>query len=113
MAGRKILSACEIGKMLPQRTDIGAAALLRVPQLLRPSFLHNSPLNTRRHAHAHAHAHAQVLLVKPVTFMNNSGEAVAALAKFYQVPAGRVLVVADDLDQPTAQVRVFAFVSSC
>ncbi|KAG2425984.1 hypothetical protein HXX76_013355 [Chlamydomonas incerta] len=48
----------------------------------------------------------QVLLVKPVTFMNNSGESVAALAKFYRVPPGRVLVVADDLDQPTAQVRL-------
>ena len=28
---------------------------------------------------------AQVLLVKPVTFMNNSGESVSALAKFYKV----------------------------
>ena len=27
----------------------------------------------------------QVLLVKPVTFMNNSGESVGALAKFYKV----------------------------
>lgn len=46
--------------------------------------------------------------MKPVTFMNNSGESVAALAKFYRVPPGRVLVVADDLDQPTAQVRGWA-----
>ncbi|KAG2485648.1 hypothetical protein HYH03_015620 [Edaphochlamys debaryana] len=48
----------------------------------------------------------QVLLVKPVTFMNNSGESVAALAKFYRVPPSRVLVVSDDLDQPVAQVRL-------
>ncbi|GIL89083.1 hypothetical protein Vretimale_16195 [Volvox reticuliferus] len=46
----------------------------------------------------------QVLLVKPVTFMNNSGESVAALAKFYRVPPNRVLVISDDLDQPVAQV---------
>jgi hypothetical protein len=45
-----------------------------------------------------------VLLVKPVTFMNNSGESVAALAKFYRVPPGRVLVISDDLDQPVAKV---------
>lgn len=49
---------------------------------------------------------AQVLLVKPVTFMNNSGESVAALAKFYRVPCHRVLVISDDLDQPVAQVDV-------
>ncbi|GIM12989.1 hypothetical protein Vretimale_16195 [Volvox reticuliferus] len=48
----------------------------------------------------------QVLLVKPVTFMNNSGESVAALAKFYRVPPNRVLVISDDLDQPVAQVRL-------
>lgn len=48
----------------------------------------------------------QVLLVKPVTFMNNSGESVAALAKFYRVPPQRVLVISDDLDMPVAQIRL-------
>lgn len=38
--------------------------------------------------------------------MNNSGESVAALAKFYRVPPKRVLVISDDLDQPVAQVRI-------
>ncbi len=46
--------------------------------------------------------------MKPVTFMNNSGESVAALAKFYRVPPQRVLVISDDLDMPVAQVRVWA-----
>lgn len=32
----------------------------------------------------------QVLLVKPTTFMNNSGEAVSALAKFYKASLSRV-----------------------
>lgn len=32
----------------------------------------------------------KVLLVKPVTFMNNSGDAVGALARFYKVRAPRV-----------------------
>ena len=36
----------------------------------------------------------QVLLVKPVTFMNNSGESVAALAKFYKVSLGENGLVA-------------------
>eukprot|EP00775_Hariotina_reticulata_P009741 gene9741-9899_t len=48
----------------------------------------------------------KVILAKPVTFMNNSGESVAALARFYKVPPQRVLVVSDDLDQPPAAVRL-------
>ncbi|GFR49518.1 hypothetical protein Agub_g11561, partial [Astrephomene gubernaculifera] len=47
-----------------------------------------------------------VLLAKPATFMNNSGEAVGALARFYRVSPGRLLVLADDLDLPLAQVRL-------
>jgi hypothetical protein len=47
-----------------------------------------------------------VLLAKPVTFMNNSGDAVAALARYYKVPLSRCLVVSDDLDQPHAAVRL-------
>ncbi|GBF88928.1 hypothetical protein Rsub_01427 [Raphidocelis subcapitata] len=48
----------------------------------------------------------KVLLAKPVTFMNNSGDAVAALARYYKVPLSRCLVVSDDLDQPHAAVRL-------
>lgn len=48
----------------------------------------------------------RVILAKPVTFMNNSGESVAALARFYKIPHQQVLVIADDLDQPTAAVRL-------
>ncbi|MDQ7011916.1 MAG: aminoacyl-tRNA hydrolase, partial [Mariprofundaceae bacterium] len=42
----------------------------------------------------------KVLLVKPQTFMNNSGEAVAALARYYQVDVSDIFVVFDDLDLP-------------
>ncbi|KAK9813011.1 hypothetical protein WJX72_007421 [[Myrmecia] bisecta] len=48
----------------------------------------------------------KVLLAKPMTFMNNSGEAVGKLVKFYKVPPERVLVIYDDLDLPTAKVRL-------
>jgi hypothetical protein len=40
----------------------------------------------------------QVLLVKPQTFMNCSGESVVPLLKFYKVPPSRLLVLYDDLD---------------
>lgn len=50
----------------------------------------------------------RLLLVKPMTFMNNSGEAVRKLCKYYKVPPSRVLVVYDDLDLPSGSVRLRA-----
>ncbi|RME71932.1 MAG: aminoacyl-tRNA hydrolase [Chloroflexi bacterium] len=47
-----------------------------------------------------------VLLVKPQTFMNLSGEAVGPLARFYKVPADRVLVIFDDIDLPAGALRL-------
>jgi PTH1 family peptidyl-tRNA hydrolase len=47
----------------------------------------------------------QVLLVKPQTFMNSSGESVVPLLKFYKVPPSRLLVVYDDLDIDVRSLR--------
>jgi PTH1 family peptidyl-tRNA hydrolase len=47
-----------------------------------------------------------VMLVKPLTFMNLSGESVGKLSKYYKVPRERVLVIYDDLDLPNAQVKL-------
>src|ERR1700749_4906503 len=51
-------------------------------------------------------AGAPVPLAKPPTFMNPSGGPVAALASFYKVPPGRVLIVHDELDIPFGTVRL-------
>lgn len=40
----------------------------------------------------------QVWLLKPNTYMNRSGQAVAALANFYKIPLEQILVVHDELD---------------
>jgi peptidyl-tRNA hydrolase, PTH1 family len=53
-----------------------------------------------------------VILCQPQTFMNASGEAVGALARFYRLPAGRMLIVVDDADLPLGQVRLRAEGSS-
>lgn len=45
-------------------------------------------------------------LVKPATFMNRSGQAVAALARFYRIAPDEVLVVHDDLDLPPGGIRL-------
>jgi PTH1 family peptidyl-tRNA hydrolase len=48
----------------------------------------------------------KVVLVKPITFMNNSGEAVGTLAHWYKVLPEDVLVVYDELDLPVGRVRL-------
>ena len=47
-----------------------------------------------------------VLVMKPVTYMNLSGEAVGEAARFYKLPADRVLVVSDDVDLPLGKLRL-------
>lgn len=49
---------------------------------------------------------AGVLLMKPQTYMNLSGEAVGQAVKFYKVPADHVIVVSDDISLPTGKLRV-------
>lgn len=48
----------------------------------------------------------RVLLVKPQTFMNDSGIAVRDLATFYKIPHENLIVVYDDVDLPTGRIRV-------
>lgn len=45
-------------------------------------------------------------LLKPDTFMNNSGRSVGALAAFYRIPAEEILVAHDELDLPPGGVRL-------
>jgi PTH1 family peptidyl-tRNA hydrolase len=49
---------------------------------------------------------APAAVMKPQTFMNNSGEAVDALLRFYKVAPEDCLVVVDDLDLPLAKIRL-------
>jgi PTH1 family peptidyl-tRNA hydrolase len=47
-----------------------------------------------------------VRLLKPQTYMNRSGGAVRAVAGFWRIEAGEILVVHDDLDLPPGAVRL-------
>jgi PTH1 family peptidyl-tRNA hydrolase len=47
----------------------------------------------------------QLVLLKPMTYMNLSGGPVASLAQFYKVEPGAIVAVHDELDLPYGQVR--------
>lgn len=46
------------------------------------------------------------LLMKPQTFMNNSGEAIGEAAKFYKIPPERVIVISDDTTLDVGKIRI-------
>ena len=48
----------------------------------------------------------KVLLCQPQTYMNSSGEAVAAVMAFFRVPRNGLLVVVDDADLPLGEIRM-------
>ncbi|KAL6497168.1 hypothetical protein OROGR_029097 [Orobanche gracilis] len=47
-----------------------------------------------------------VMLAKPQTFMNASGESVGAIVSYYKIPLKQVLVIFDDMDLPFAKLRL-------
>ena len=49
---------------------------------------------------------SRVILAKPQTYMNLSGEAVREAVQFYKIPADHVLVIYDDVSLPVGKLRV-------
>jgi len=48
----------------------------------------------------------KLFLLKPLTYMNLSGECVSKAARFYKIPPERIIVFHDELDLPVAKIRV-------
>jgi PTH1 family peptidyl-tRNA hydrolase len=54
------------------------------------------------------HEERKLLLAKPQTFMNLSGQSVQGLAHFYKVPVTNLIILSDDLDLPFGTIRIRA-----
>ncbi len=48
----------------------------------------------------------RILVAKPQTFMNNSGSAVSAIAKFYKIPTERIIIIFDDISLDVGKLRM-------
>lgn len=48
----------------------------------------------------------KVLFIKPMTYMNRSGDAVDAMLRYFKIPHTRMLVIHDDLDMPLGRVKI-------
>ena len=87
------------------RHNIGFAVADEVARRQQAEFEHgrSNALTARR-----GRGPDSLLVVKPLTMMNLSGEAVAGLAGFYKVDPAAVLVVADDVNLPLGRLRLRA-----
>jgi len=48
----------------------------------------------------------KVILAKPQTFMNDSGEAISPLSRYYNIEPKHIIVIYDDLDLPSGKIRI-------
>jgi PTH1 family peptidyl-tRNA hydrolase len=48
----------------------------------------------------------ELWLLQPTTFMNRSGQATAALARFYKITPEQILVAHDEIDLPVGQIKL-------
>ena len=48
----------------------------------------------------------EIILLRPVTFMNLSGKSVKACIDYYQISTGNILIIHDDLDLPVGKIKI-------
>ncbi len=85
------------------RHNIGFLVVDRLAERLGLSF---SRLQLRALVTDGRYAGQRILLAKPHTYMNDSGQAVGALVRFYKVPLENLIVAHDDVDLPFGTLRI-------
>jgi peptidyl-tRNA hydrolase, PTH1 family len=83
------------------RHNLGAEAVVRAARMLGVELSHSSLASQwgRRRSGSDA------VLALPLTYMNLSGQAVAALSHYFKISPPEILVVSDDLNLPLGQLR--------
>jgi PTH1 family peptidyl-tRNA hydrolase len=67
------------------------------------------PLDQAKHKGVYGIGHVggeKVILLKPLTYMNLSGESIRAVMEYYDVDTEEIVVMYDDLDMPTGRIRL-------
>jgi len=85
------------------RHNAGFMLLDRLAQRLGEKF---TRLESRALVTKATYQERRLILAKPQTYMNESGKAVGALARFYKVPLDNLLVIYDEVDLPLGTLRL-------
>ena len=52
------------------------------------------------------HKNFRILVAKPQTYMNNSGQAVSKIVSFYKIPFDRIIIIFDDISLDVGKIRI-------
>lgn len=85
------------------RHNIGFLIADKIADMLGEKF---SRVQSRALISKGRHQGSKVVLAKPTTFMNLSGQAIGPLVKFYKVPVSHILIIYDELDLPFDSIRL-------
>jgi PTH1 family peptidyl-tRNA hydrolase len=85
------------------RHNVGFEVIERVARRSTVRF-EPAPVDDAEMARVHG-PDEQMMLVRPLTYMNRSGEAVAALHRYFKIDLGDLFVVADDVNLPLGRLR--------
>jgi peptidyl-tRNA hydrolase, PTH1 family len=86
------------------RHNVGFLVVERLAERWRASWTYEKKFNAR--LARVERGDRRVLVCEPQTYMNSSGEAVGAVARFFSVSATRLLVAVDDADLPLGHLRL-------
>jgi PTH1 family peptidyl-tRNA hydrolase len=56
--------------------------------------------------YTYKNGYTNYLIAKPLTFMNNSGEFISKIMKYYKISIDNLLVICDDLDQKAGKIKI-------
>lgn len=85
------------------RHNIGFMLVSRLADRLDTAF---TRMQSRALVTKTSYAGCRIILAKPQTFMNLSGQAVSSLVKFYKIELENLLVVYDDVDLSYGRIRI-------
>jgi len=90
------------------RHNAGFMLVSRLAERLESTFgrLESKALVAKVHYQPQGREPLRLILAKPQTYMNLSGQAVASLVRFYKLPLEHLLVVHDDVDLPFGTLRL-------
>jgi PTH1 family peptidyl-tRNA hydrolase len=85
------------------RHNVGFMLLNRLALKLSENFTH---VESKALVAKAIYQGERVILIKPQTYMNDSGKAVSSLVRFYKVPLENLMVAYDDVDLPLGKLRI-------